>query len=102
PNPAKPDVKVGKDESENEVIKKHKEPTKFTFKPKDHLELGELLDIIDTNQAAIVSGSRFNYLKNEGALLEAALRQFAFDVLLKEGFIPVVPPVLIKQSIMEG
>jgi seryl-tRNA synthetase len=102
PNPAKPDVKVGKDESENEVIKKHKEPTQFSFKPKDHLELGESLGIIDTKQAAVVSGARFNYLKGDGALLEMALRQFAYEVLLKEGFIPVVPPVLIKKDIMEG
>ncbi len=102
PNPAKPDVKVGKDDSENEVIKTHGEPTKFSFAPKDHLELGEALGIIDTKQAAVVSGARFNYLKGDGALLEAALRQFAFDTLLKEGFIPVVPPVLIKKEIMEG
>lgn len=102
PNPAKPDVKVGKDDSENEVIKTHGEPTKFSFTPKDHLELGEALGIIDTKQAAVVSGARFNYLKGDGALLEAALRQFAFETLLKEGFIPVVPPVLIKKEIMEG
>lgn len=102
PNPSKPDVKVGKDESENEVIKTVGEQTKFSFKPKDHLELGEALDIIDVKQAALVSGARFQYLKKEGALLEAALRQFAFDVLLKEGFTPVVPPVLIKKEVMEG
>lgn len=102
PNLAKPDVKVGKDESENEVIRKYKEPTKFSFTPKDHLELGETLDIIDVKKAAEVSGSRFYYLKKEGALLEFALKQFAFDTLTKEGFIPVVPPVLIKKEIMDG
>jgi seryl-tRNA synthetase len=102
PNPAKPDVKVGKDESENEVIKTVGEPRKFDFKPKDHLELGESLNIIDVKQAALVSGARFDYLKGDGALLESALRQFAYDVLLKEGFIPVVPPVLIKKEVMEG
>lgn len=102
PNPSKPDVKVGKDDSENEVIKTVGEPKKFSFKPKDHLELGEALGIIDVKQAAIVSGARFNYLKGDGALLENALRQFAFDTLLKEGFIPVVPPVLVKHEIMEG
>lgn len=102
PNPSKPDVKVGKDDSENEVIKKVGEPRKFSFKPKDHLELGEALEIIDTKQAAMVSGARFNYLKNDGALLENALRQLAFDVLVKEGFIPVIPPVLIKHQVMEG
>lgn len=102
PNPSKLDVKVGKDESENEVIKTVGKPTKFSFKPKDHLELGEALNIIDVKQAAMVSGARFDYLKGDGALLENALRQFAYDVLLKEGFIPVVPPVLIKKSVMEG
>jgi seryl-tRNA synthetase len=102
PNPSKPDVKVGKDESENEVIKTVGDLPKFSFTIKDHLELGEALDIIDVKQAALVSGARFQYLKGDGALLEAALRQLAFDVLLKEGFIPVVPPVLIKQEIMDG
>jgi len=102
PNLPKPDVKVGKDESENEVIRTFKEPTQFTFTPKDHLELGEALDIIDVKTAAKISGTRFGYLKNEGALLEFALKQLAFDTLLPQGFIPVVPPVLIKKEVMEG
>ena len=102
PNPSKPDVKVGKDDSENEVMKMVGTPRKFTFKPKDHLELGEALGIIDVKQAAVVSGARFDYLLGDGALLENALRQFAFDTLTKEGFIPVSPPVLVKHEIMEG
>jgi seryl-tRNA synthetase len=102
PNPAKPDVKVGKDDTENDVVKKFKEPTQFSFKPKDHVELGAILDIIDVERAAKVSGTRFGYLKNEGALLEFALQQLAFEVLLKENFTPVVPPVLIKQEVMKG
>ncbi|MBI2430739.1 MAG: serine--tRNA ligase [Candidatus Levybacteria bacterium] len=102
PNLAKSDVKAGKDESENEVIKKYKEPTKFDFIPKDHLELGEALDIIDVKRAPKVSGARFAYLKNEAVLLEFALVQLALEILIKEGFIPVVPPVLIKTEIMKG
>lgn len=102
PNPSKPDVPVGKDDTENEVIRTVGEKRKFTFTPKDHLELGELLDIIDVKQAANVSGARFYYLKNEGALLEFALRQYAFDTLIKEGFTPIVPPVMVKKEIMEG
>ncbi len=102
PNVAKSDVKVGKDESENEVLRKYKEPTKFTFKPKDHLEIGEALDIINVKTAAKVSGTRFGYLKNEGVLLEFALKQLAFDTLIPQGFIPVLPPVLVKKEIMEG
>ncbi|MDE2025343.1 MAG: serine--tRNA ligase [Patescibacteria group bacterium] len=102
PNLPKLDVKVGKDESENDVIKKYKEPTKFSFTPKDHLELGESLDIIDVKTAGKVSGPRFNYLKNEGVLLEFALVQLALEMLIKEGFTPIVPPVLIKESTMKG
>lgn len=102
PNPAKADVKVGKDESENEVIRKYKEPVKFDFMPKDHLELGEALGIIDVERAAKVSGARFAYLKGDAVLLEFALVQLAMETLLKEGFIPVIPPVLIHQEITEG
>lgn len=102
PNPSKSDVKVGKDDSENEVIKTVGEKTKFSFTVKDHLEIGEGLDIIDVKQAAAVSGPRFYYLKNEGVLLEFALKQFAFDTLIKEGFTPILPPVLVKKDIMDG
>lgn len=102
PNIPKDDVKVGKDESENEVIKNYGTPKKFTFPTKDHLELGELLDIIDVKRAAKVSGTRFDYLKGEAVLLEFALVQLAFDLLIKERFIPIVPPVLVKTEIMKG
>lgn len=95
PNLPADDVKIGEDESQNEVIRKHGEPRKFDFKPRDHVELGELLDIIDIGRAAKVSGARFAYLKNEGVLLEFALTQFALEALIKERFIPVIPPELI-------
>lgn len=102
PNPAKDDVKVGKDESENEVIRKYKEPTTFDFTPKDHLELGESLDLIDVERATKVSGSRFVYLKNEAVLLEFALFNYALELLVKEGFTPIIPPTLIKRETMAG
>lgn len=102
PNMPKSDVKVGKDESENDVVRTYKEPTKFSFTPKDHLELGEALDIIDVTRASKVSGARFNYLKNEGVLLEFALVQFAMSELMREGFVPVVPPVLVNTDVMRG
>jgi seryl-tRNA synthetase len=102
PNLPKDDVKDGKDESENDVVKKYKEPTKFSFKARDHVELGQLSDIIDIERAAKVSGARFNYLKREGALLEFALVQYAMDTLVAEGFIPIIPPVLIKKEVMRG
>ena len=101
PNLPADDVKVGRDESENDVIRKNDTPRKFDFKPRDHVELGEILDIIDIERAAKVSGARFAYLKNDGVLLEFALTQFAIDTLIKEGFIPVIPPELIKTEIMK-
>lgn len=102
PNPAKDDVEVGEKESKNKVIKTIGEPTKFSFKAKDHLELGEALGIIDVQRAAKISGARFYFLKNDGALLEFALRELAFELLLKEGFSPVIPPVMIKTEVMKG
>jgi len=102
PNLPAKDVPQGKDESENVKVKTWGKPTKLDFKPKDHLELGELLDVIDIKRAGKVSGTRFGYLKNEAVILEFALVQLAFDTLLKEGFIPVVPPVLLNRKITEG
>src|SRR3989344_6675500 len=59
PNPAKPDVKIGKNDTENKVLRKVGTPTKFSFKPKDHLEIGENLDIVDVARASKISGARF-------------------------------------------
>lgn len=101
PNIALKEVPVG-DESKNEVLKAVEGPTKFNFSPKDHLEIGENLGIIDMERAAKVSGSRFAYLKGDGVLLEFALVQFVLEKLTKEGFVPVVPPALIKKEMTDG
>lgn len=97
PNPPLPDVKIGEGESANEVIDKHGKLPKFSYKPKDHLELTAE---IDTDRAAKVSGSRFAYLKGQIASLELALVNYVFDLLIKEGFVPVFPPVLISRESM--
>ena len=102
PNLPKKDVKVGKDESENEVIRKVGELPKFDFEPKDHLELGSGLDILDIERASKVSGSRFFYLKNELVALEFALVKFALEILAQEDFIQVIPPVLINKKVAGG
>lgn len=102
PNLPASDVPVGKDERENKVVKTWGRPKKFEFKPKDHLELGELLDVIDVKRATKVSGTRFNYLKNEGALLELALIDFAMKTLIKKGFIPIIPPAINKKEVERG
>src|SRR3989344_1398292 len=101
PNIALPQVPVG-NESKNEIIKKVGEPKKFDFTPKDHLEIGEKLGIIDVQRAVKVSGTRFAYLKGDGALLEFAIVQYVLEKLTKEGFIPIIPPTLKKQNITEG
>src|SRR3989338_3811019 len=102
PNPPLPDVPVGKDESENQVIRKWGEIPQFDFTPKDYLTLAEELDIIDVKRAAKVSGARFGYLKGAGALLELALTRLAFETLVPRGFFAVIPPVLIKEEMMRG
>ncbi|MCH7605063.1 serine--tRNA ligase [Patescibacteria group bacterium] len=102
PNISSDKVPLGKDESDNKVIKKWGDPTKFDYKPKNHLELGEELDIIDVKRAAKVSGSRFGYLKGDAALLEFALVDLALKTVIKDGFTPIVPPVLIKEEAMRA
>lgn len=102
PNPAADDVKIGKDESENEVIRKWGKVTKFKFQPKDYMGLAANLDLIDTERAAKISGTRFGFIKNELAFLEIALIKYAFDFLSKNGFTPIIPPVMVKKEIMEA
>ena len=93
-------VPVG-DPSKFKIIKKVGEPKKLNFIPKDHLEIGEALDIIDVQRGTKVSGTRFAYLKKEGALLELALIQFTMDKLVEEGFSPIFPPMLIRSEIIK-
>lgn len=102
PNPSKDDVKIGKDETENEVVKTQGSKNEFSFKVRDHLELGESLGILDMERAAKVSGSRFSYLKNEGVLLQFALYNYALEALMSKGFTPVVSPVIINTEVMRG
>lgn len=100
PNPALRDVPVGKDESGNVEVRKWREIPKFDFPVKAHYELGESLDLIDTQRAGKVSGTRFGYLKNEGVLLELALLNFGLKKLIEKGFTPIFPPVMIKKEVM--
>jgi len=72
------------------------------FAPKDHVEIGKALGAIDVERGAKVSGSRFYYLTGVGALLEFALVNYAISSAAKNGFIPVIPPVLVKPAAMEG
>ena len=103
PNIPLKDTPVGKDENDNVIIEKWGEPKEFNFQIKDHLEIGELWDLIDVKRAAKISGSRFGILKNEAVLLEFALIKFTYDFLTKKyNFIPVIPPILIRPEVMRG
>jgi seryl-tRNA synthetase len=116
PNIPLGDVPIGKDDTGNKVIKTWGKIPTFTFTPKDHIALGQELDLIDTERASVVTGARFVYLKREAALLEFALVQYVLSVLISEKllkkiadsiekgyspkpFIPVVPPVMIRPDV---
>lgn len=100
PNIPLESVPEGKDDTENQVIKTHGDKTAFDFTPRDHVEIGKILDCIEIEKAVEMSGARFYYLKNDAVLLEFALVQFILHKLAKKGFTPVVPPVLVKESAM--
>jgi len=102
PNIPGDDSPVGKDESENKVLRKVGEVKKFDFEPLDHFTLGQNLGIIDFESGSKVTGSQFYYLLNEGALLEIALIQYAMNLLAKEGFTPVITPDLAKSRFYLG
>jgi seryl-tRNA synthetase len=78
------------------------ERAEFDFEPRDHVELGELLQAIDVTRGAKVSGSRFYFLRGLGARLELALMNLALDQALGEGFTPLVTPTLVRPEIMGG
>ncbi len=102
PNLPFEDVVQGKDESENKVIREVGTIPVFDFEPKDYLTIAQSLKLVDTETAAKVSGSRFGYLMNEGALLEFALLRLALDTVLPHGFTPVIPPIMIRPEVYEG
>jgi seryl-tRNA synthetase len=102
PNPPDPSAPDGFDEEDAVELRRVGEPREFGFDPSDHLELGERLGWLDMERGAKVSGSRFAYRLRDAALLELALYRFALDRLVAKGFIPVLPPVLVKEPAMYG
>lgn len=102
PNMAHPDAPVGALDTENLEVKRSGEPKSFTFTPKDHVELGQSLDLIDFDAATKVSGSKFYYLKNEAVFLEQALVMYALNTLRKHGFTPFITPDVAREEILQG
>lgn len=102
PNIPLEDVPIGKDETGSRVVHEWGDKPKFDFNGKDHVALGELLDIIDVERAAKVSGSRFAYLKNRAVLMQFALINYGLSFLIKQGFAPMIPPIMVKDEVMEA
>ncbi len=102
PNMVHPDAPVGKLDTENLEVKKVGTPRKFDFEPKDHVQLGEELDIIDFDRGTKVSGPKFYYLKNDAVFLEQALIMYALNILRKHGFKLFITPDVAKEEVLKG
>ncbi len=95
-------VPVGKDDTENREVKKWGTLPKFDFEPLDHVTLGEKLDIIDFQRSVKIAGARTYFLKGDGVRLEYAVLMFTLDHLVKKGYTPFVPPLLVHYPAMMG
>jgi seryl-tRNA synthetase len=102
PNLPDPDSPDGMTEEDGVVLREVGTPPSFDFEPRDHLDIGTELGLIDMEAAARLSGSRFAYLKGDLVMLELALVRFAIELVRAEGHEPVVPPVLVRAEALEG
>ena len=102
PNLPEPEAPDGETEEDAVALREVGERPSFEFEVRDHLELGERWGWIDMERAARASGSRFAYLMGDLVAVELALVRFALGLLADEGFVPVVPPVLVRERALEG
>ncbi|MBN2593871.1 MAG: serine--tRNA ligase [Sedimentisphaerales bacterium] len=102
PQPADDDVPLGKDDTENTEIRKEGEIRKFDFEPKDHVQLGLALGIIDIERGVKLAGTRNYFLKGDGALLHWAVLRLAMDHMVGKGYVPLSVPLLMKDEAMKG
>lgn len=102
PNVPADDVPVGKDETGNVEVRKEGKVKEFDFQPKDHIELGKSLDIIDIDRGAKIAGFRGYFLKNEGAVLEQAILKYAYDFMIKQGFTFMEVPWMVNPGFFIG
>jgi seryl-tRNA synthetase len=103
PNLSHAAAPVGVDDKANLELFRGKTPIpQFDFKPLDHVELAEKLDLIDFEGGARVAGHGFYFLKNDAVLLDLALQRYAMDVLLNEGFTPLTTPDLARNEVLQG
>ena len=97
-----PDTPEGQDDSSNVEIFRSKEPTKFKFASKDHVELAKDLDLIDFDGGTKVSGYRGYYVKNEAVMLQMGLLMHALRKAIRHGFKPIIPPTLVREFVLYG
>jgi len=102
PQPPAAEVPVGKDESENVELRRVGMPRVFDFEPKDHLQLGSALDIIDVERGVRLAGTRNYVLKGAGTLLHQAVLRLAQDLMVQRGYRPMTVPVLVREEVMYG
>src|SRR5437879_1879492 len=102
PNMSHTDAPVGTTAEDNKVLRRWGEPRKCDFPVKDHVALGEALDLIDFEAGARVAGQKFYFLKNEAVLLELALVQYAMGILIGEGYTPIITPDVARSEVLEG
>lgn len=102
PNYVSPDTPQGQSDKDNVVIRTWSTPPEFPFAFKDHIELGEIHQMIDTSRGVRVAGSRNYYLTGIGALLHRAVQQLALDLLLAKGYLPMEVPTLVRSSALSN
>ena len=102
PNPPADEVPEGATDADNVELRQVGDRPEWSFEPKDHIELGEVHDLVDLKRAATMAGSRTYILKNEGALLELAVLNLALDLLVKKGFTPMLVPTLVRRETLVG
>ena len=102
PNMTHPDSPIGKDDSENVGIRRWGDIPQFAFEPKDHVQLGESLGIIDFDAGAKVAGSKFYFLRGDAVLLELGLIRYAMDILMEHGYEPTITPDVARDEALVG
>jgi seryl-tRNA synthetase len=102
PQPPSPEVPLGEDDTQNVELRRWGTIRQFDFEPKDHVQLGTALDLIDVERGVKLAGTRNYFLKGDGALLHRAVLQFALDFMIQRGYTPMVVPLLMRDEAMRG
>lgn len=102
PNMAHPQAPLGKEEKDNLEVRRWGAVPTFNFSPRDHVEIGQELDLIDFDTATRVSGTKFYYLKNQAVMLDLALARYALDMVVSKGFTPTITPDIAREETVTG